>query len=233
MVIDYMPGGELFFWLHKHERFSENRAKLYAAEITLAFEALHSANIIYRDLKPENLMLDAQGHIKVTDFGMSKGNITSAGPEGGTKTCCGTPDYMAPEIIYQTGHGKAVDWWALGVLLFEMLSGDIPFKVHKSSDPKKKYDEILRGKLRFPTHVSEPAQNIIRGLLERNITNRLGSHADALDLKQNIFFKTLNFQKVESKLVTPEFIPPLQSGSNLINVDPAFTDQPVFNFFIM
>ena len=106
MVLEYMPGGELFFWLKKDKHFSESRARLYTAEITLALEALHSANIVYRDLKPENILLDAEGHIKITDFGLAKDNITGPGPEGGTKTFCGTPEYLAPEILENTGHGK-------------------------------------------------------------------------------------------------------------------------------
>jgi len=106
MVLEYLPGGELFFWLKKEKKFSESRARLYTAEITLALEALHAANIVYRDLKPENILLDAGGHIKITDFGLAKDNITGPGPEGGTKTFCGTPEYLAPEILENTGHGK-------------------------------------------------------------------------------------------------------------------------------
>ncbi len=120
MVLDYMAGGELFFWLKKDRKFSENRCRLYAAEITLAIEALHSADIVYRDLKPENILLDESGHLRLTDFGLAKGGITGSGAEGGTKTFCGTPEYLAPEILENKGHGKAVDWWALGTLLYEV-----------------------------------------------------------------------------------------------------------------
>lgn len=120
MVLDYMAGGEIFFWLKKEKKFAESRAKLYAAEITVALEYLHASNIIYRDLKPENILLDANGHIRLTDFGLAKGGITGPGAEGGTKTFCGTPEYLAPEILENMGHGKAVDWWALGTFLFEV-----------------------------------------------------------------------------------------------------------------
>lgn len=120
MVLDYMGGGELFFWLKKDRRFSESRCKLYAAEMTCGLDALHSANIVYRDLKPENILLDLDGHLRFTDFGLAKSGVTGAGPEGGTKTFCGTPEYLAPEILENKGHGKAVDWWAMGTLLYEV-----------------------------------------------------------------------------------------------------------------
>lgn len=147
MVLDYMAGGELFFWLKKDRRFSENRARLYTAEITLALEALHSANIIYRDLKPENILLDAEGHIRLTDFGLSKDGITGAGAEGGTKTFCGTPEYLAPEILENKGHGKAVDWWSLGTLLYEMLCGLPPYY---DTNVQRMYHKILHAPLKFP-----------------------------------------------------------------------------------
>ena len=131
MVLDYMGGGELFFWLKKDRRFSESRCKLYAAEMTCGLDALHSANIVYRDLKPENILLDLEGHLRFTDFGLAKGGVTGAGPEGGTKTFCGTPEYLAPEILENKGHGKAVDWWAMGTLLYEVFN---PNWIHDHSN---------------------------------------------------------------------------------------------------
>jgi serum/glucocorticoid-regulated kinase 2 len=151
MVLNYMAGGELFFWLKKDRRFSEERCRLYTAEITSALEALHANNIIYRDLKPENLLLDAEGHIRLTDFGLAKGGITSAGPEGGTKTFCGTPEYLAPEILENKGHGKAVDWWSLGTFLYEMLWGLPPFY---DTNVQRMYQKILQSQLKFPKNSS-------------------------------------------------------------------------------
>lgn len=147
MVLDYMGGGELFFWLKRDKKFSEGRARLYAAEIALGIQALHNADIVYRDLKPENLLLDVEGHLKLTDFGLTKGNITGPGAEGGTKTFCGTPEYLAPEILENKGHGKAVDWWALGTFLFEMLTGLPPFY---DTNVQRMYHKILHEPLRFP-----------------------------------------------------------------------------------
>ena len=127
MVLEYMKGGELFHWLRQAKRFTEDRAKLYGAEILLALAHLHSHDIVYRDLKPENILMDEDGHLRLTDFGLSKESVSGAGAEGGTKTFCGTPEYLAPEILENRGHGKAVDWWSLGVLIYEMMVGRPPF----------------------------------------------------------------------------------------------------------
>lgn len=213
MVLEYMAGGELFFWLKKERKFSEGRALLYAAEITSALEALHGADIVYRDLKPENLLLDVDGHIRLTDFGLAKGKITGAGAEGGTKTFCGTPEYLAPEILENTGHGKAVDWWALGTLLHEMICGLPPYY---DTNVQRMYHKILHEPLRFPKgenkQISEPAKELIRGLLERKISDRTGSGpADASELKRSKFFSTLNFDRVNAKSYEPEFRPPGKS----------------------
>ena len=123
MVLEFMGGGELFHWLKQHRKFSEVRTKLYAAEICLAIDALHSRDIIYRDLKPENILMDLEGHLRLTDFGLAKDQIAGAGATGGTKTFCGTPEYLAPEILENKGHGKAVDWWSFGTLVYEMICG--------------------------------------------------------------------------------------------------------------
>jgi serine/threonine protein kinase len=230
MVLEYMPGGELFYWLNKEKRFSEPRARLYTAEITLALEALHAANIVYRDLKPENIMLDAEGHIKLTDFGLAKGNITGPGAEGGTKTFCGTPEYLAPEILESTGHGKAVDWWALGTLLYEMVVGLPPFY---DKNTQRMYEKILKSPLRFPTPdivpMSEPLKTLIRGLLERKIASRCGSGpTDAQELKGSKFLSALNFQRVVEKAERPERKPAaMTSALDTPNFDPTFTREKV------
>lgn len=127
MVMDFLNGGELFYHLRRELRFNEDRIRFYAAEIILGLEALHKGGIIYRDLKPENILLDDEGHIRLTDFGLSKQGIFKRN-EDQTFTICGTPEYLAPEIIMGEGHGKAVDWWSLGTLIYEMLVGRPPFQ---------------------------------------------------------------------------------------------------------
>ncbi|GMH97919.1 hypothetical protein TrST_g4424 [Triparma strigata] len=224
MVLDYMGGGELFFWLKKHRRFSEARAQLMGAEITLALGALHAGNIIYRDLKPENILVDLEGHIRLTDFGLSKDGITGPGAEGGTKTFCGTPEYLAPEILDNKGHGKSVDWWSFGTLLYEMLCGLPPFY---DTNIQKMYHKILCAPLRFPSYLSDNAKEILRGLLQRKVEERLGSGPGGTDeIKAANFFKTLDFDRVMAKEYTPEFKPPAgRNDTDATNFDLEFTTE--------
>lgn len=165
-IVDFLNGGELFTHLKKSKKFTEERTKFYAAQIVLALECLHNNNIIYRDLKPENILLDDMGYLKITDFGLSKKGSKQ------TYTFCGTPEYLAPEIINGTGHDKPVDWWSLGGLLYEMLAGRPPFY---SKNRREMFAMITDKPLVMRKEFSPEAKDLIEKLLERNIKRRLGS----------------------------------------------------------
>ena len=229
MVMDYMAGGELFHWLKLQKRFKESRCRLYIAELSLGLDALHQKNIIHRDLKTENILLDAGGHIRIADFGLAKGGITGYCEEGGTRTMCGTYEYMAPEIVDNKTYGKAVDWWALGTLLFEFLYGLPPFY---DSNVQRMYHKILHNPLVFPKtseknqlDVSEHAKSIMRHLLDKNPSNRLCSKNGVEELKSCKFFDNLEFNRVANLDYKPEFIPPAaKNESDVGNFDKDFTD---------
>ena len=212
MILDYLNGGELFFHLSNVDRFSESRAKMYAAEIVLALGYLHENLILYRDLKPENLLLDMQGHVCLTDFGLVKEGL----PHGKlTHTFCGSPEYLAPEILQAKGYGKAVDWWALGTFLYEMLEGLPPFY---DDDISVMNCKILTQPLWFhPEHFSEEAKDILKGLLNRDPEKRLGaSREGAEEIKRHPFFKDIDWDALYHRKVVPEFKPHLVSSFSLL-----------------
>ena len=213
-------------FLDSEAKFSESRSRLYLAECCLAIKAMHDKNVIHRDLKPENILLDSEGHLKIVDYGLAKGNITGAGEEGGTKTFCGTPEYVAPELVENRGHGKAVDWWALGVILYELLYG-LPTFYDKN--PKKMYTKIVNDPIKFSGNVavSDHAKDFIRKLLDRNVVNRLGSSPTGPeDVLGHPFFSGLNMSKVAAKQVKPEFVPPKQKNdADVRNFDDEFTSE--------
>jgi protein kinase X len=193
MVLEYSIGGEFFTHLRKACRFPNDTARFYAAGVVLTFEYLHNRGIIYRDLKPENLLLDSQGHLKICDFGFSK----NLAPGSNTWTLCGTPEYLAPEIILNKGHGKAVDWWALGVLIFEMLAGYPPFYC---DDRMQLYQTILSGKIEFPKHLKREARDLISGLLTADLSRRLGNlKGGAKDIRAHPWFKGFDWEALVNR----------------------------------
>jgi len=225
LVLEYCPGGELFFHLGRARRFTEQRARFYAAEILLALEYLHNWDIIYRDLKPENILLDSEGHVKLTDFGLSKEGI----PDNvSAHSFCGTPEYLAPEILKRTGHGKAADWWSLGALLYEMLTGMPPFY---SRDRDRLFDKILHSDIRYPAFFSSEAKLILSELMERHQRRRLGARGGGEEVKRHSFWDNLNWTMLEKKQIEPPFRPKLTKDKNGVwgttNFDPEFTGMPI------
>ena len=219
MVLDYVNGGELFFHLQNSVRFSEVRARLYGAEILLALGHLHKLGVIYRDLKPENILLDKDGHVRLTDFGLAKQNIS----DNKTYTFCGTPEYLAPEVVTSEGHGRGVDWWSLGTLIYEMMNGLPPFY-----DPNmtEMYKKIMNSPLNFPSFFSANAKDLLSKLLERNPEKRLGSgEGDVEEIKAHPFFETIDWEKLYNRDVETPFKPNVGSDTDVQNFDSCFTSE--------
>ncbi|KLO11260.1 kinase-like protein [Schizopora paradoxa] len=223
LVTDFKSGGELFWHLQKDSKFPEERARFYIAELVLALEHLHKYDIVYRDLKPENILLDATGHIALCDFGLSKPDLKS---DQLTNTFCGTTEYLAPEVLLDDhGYSKLVDFWSLGVLLFEMCCGWSPFY---AEDTQKMYKNICFGKIRFPKNIiSEDGKQFVKGLLNRNPRHRLGAQRDCEELKEHPFFRTIDWKALAAKQVTPPFIPVVESDESTAYFDPEFTSADV------
>lgn len=206
LLLEFINGGELFSHLRKEGRLPDADAKFYAGEIVLAFAYLHGKNIIYRDLKPENLLIDCDGHIKITDFGFAKV------VEDRTWTLCGTPEYLAPEIIQSKGHGRAVDWWALGILCFEMLAGYPPFY---DENPFGIYQKVLAGRIDFPKHFDVKAKDLIKRLLTHDRAKRFGCLKNgADDIMKHKWYRGMDWDALGSRMVKPSYIPAVRSADD-------------------
>ncbi|OHT11416.1 AGC family protein kinase [Tritrichomonas foetus] len=221
MVLDYVPGGELFNRLKEEGKFSESRTQLYAAEILLGLGHLHSLGFVYRDLKPENVLVDAEGHLKITDFGLVKTNLKNA--KDTTTTFCGTPEYIAPEILQQQPYTKGVDWWSYGVLLYEMLTGLPPF-YHENTN--RMYQMIINEQVDLQHRLSNVAKDLIVKLLDKDQKTRFGSgEQDAEEIKLHPFFKGLNWDDVKHKRTQPQWVPSIRNDTDTSNFDQEFTQE--------
>ncbi|GME97908.1 unnamed protein product [[Candida] boidinii] len=204
MIMDYIEGGELFSLLRKSKTFPNRVAKFYAAEVLLALEYLHSKNVIYRDLKPENILLTRSGHIKLTDFGFAKEVETK------TYTLCGTPDYIAPEVIAVQPYNKAVDWWSFGILIYEMLAGTTPFY---DPSPMKTYENITKCDLIFTNNFQPEAIDILQGLIKKDVTFRLGNLQNGVnDIKNHIWFREVVWENLLLGNIETPYEPNIPSG---------------------
>uniref|UniRef100_A0A8C2A245 non-specific serine/threonine protein kinase n=1 Tax=Cyprinus carpio TaxID=7962 RepID=A0A8C2A245_CYPCA len=217
LILDFLRGGDLFTRLSKEVMFTEEDVKFYLAELALALDHLHGLGIIYRDLKPENILLDNDGHIKLTDFGLSKESIDH---ENKAYSFCGTVEYMAPEVVNRRGHTHSADWWSYGVLMFEMLTGTLPFQ---GKDRKETMTMILKAKLGMPPFLSPEAQSLLRNLFKRNAGNRLAGPDGVEEIKRHSFFSTIDWNKLYRKEVTPPFKPVNQRPDDTIYFDLEFT----------
>ena len=197
LILDFCPGGSMSSQIAREKRFSETRARIYLSEILLAIEELHKRDIIYRDLKPDNIVLDEEGHALLTDFGLSKEGVMD---NQSAKSFCGSVAYLAPEMLRRQGHGKAVDWYLLGVLFYEMIVG---FPPYFSTNREQMFNNIQRGKLKIPTALSGDARGLLKELLNRDPLKRLGSRRDAEEVKEHPFFYGINWDSVLRKELRP------------------------------
>lgn len=221
LVLEYIPGGELFFHLRKRGCFSEAQVRFYAAQIVLALEYLHNKGIVIRDLKPENILLMRSGYIKITDFGLSKQNLTST---LGASTFAGTAEYLAPETLRNAGHGKGVDWWSLGTIVYELITGTPPFF---DRDKKVMYRNIIHKQPRFPSYISDACRDFITGCLVKDPRKRLGCRKDAggvAEAKKHPWFKSLDWDKLYRMQYPMEYRPEVKNLMDLSNFDGCFTE---------
>ncbi|XP_078686032.1 serine/threonine-protein kinase N2-like isoform X6 [Branchiostoma floridae x Branchiostoma belcheri] len=221
-VMEYASGGDLMMHIHS-DVFSEPRTVFYAACVVLGLQFLHEHNIVYRDLKLDNLLLDSEGFLKIADFGLCKEGMAYGDR---TSTFCGTPEFLAPEVLTETSYTRAVDWWGLGVLIFEMLVGESPFP---GDDEEEVFDSIVNDDVRYPRFLSTEAIAIMRRLLRRNPERRLGStERDAEDVKKQPFFRNVNWDDLLMRRVKPPFVPTIKHSEDVSNFDEEFTtEEPI------
>ncbi|KAK6337710.1 hypothetical protein TWF696_001193 [Orbilia brochopaga] len=220
LVLAFVNGGELFHHLQREGRFDINRSRFYTAELLCALECLHGFNVIYRDLKPENILLDYTGHIALCDFGLCKLNMKE---DDKTNTFCGTPEYIAPELLLSQGYTKTVDWWTLGVLLYEMLTGLPPFYDENTNEM---YRKILQDPLVFPGPeiVPQDARDLLEKLLNRDPTKRLGANG-AAEIKNHKFFDSIDWKRLVQKKIQPTFKPAVENALDTTNFSQEFTGE--------
>lgn len=221
-VMEYVNGGDLMFQIQKARKFTEPRARFYAAEVTLALQFLHKMGVIYRDLKLDNILLDSEGHCKIADFGMCKEGIKDSVT---TSTFCGTPDYIAPEILKELDYGASVDWWALGVLMYEMMAGQPPFEADNEDDL---FESILHEEVLYPVWLSKEAVSILKGFMTKEPSRRLGcvvERGGEQAIRNHKFFRDIDWEALEQRKVKPPFTPKVKGRKDAVNFDAEFTKE--------
>ncbi|XP_019715681.1 protein kinase C epsilon type-like [Hippocampus comes] len=224
-VMEYVNGGDLMFQIQRSRKFDEARSRFYAAEVTSALMFLHRHGVIYRDLKLDNILLDADGHCKLADFGMCKEGILNG---VSTNTFCGTPDYIAPEILRELDYGPSVDWWALGVLMYEMMAGQPPFEADNEDDL---FESILHDDVLYPVWLSKEAVGILKEFMTKSPSKRLGcvaAHGLEDAIKLHPFFREIDWTLLEGRKIQPPFKPRIKTKRDVNNFDQDFTrEEPV------
>jgi protein-serine/threonine kinase len=217
-LTEFLQGGELFFHLRKNSGYKEKAVRFYMCQILLALEYMHDNNYIYRDLKPENILIDKEGNIKLTDFGLSK-VISNNADINTTNTLCGTLEYIAPEIFKRKPYDKSIDWFSFGVVLYEMLTGQLPFHIKNEEFDESKYKNI-----KYPEKMSPEAKELIEKLIEIEPEKRLGYNSSD-EIRNSAFFKEVDFEKVYNKEYRPPFKPRLNGELDLKYFDINFTED--------
>ncbi|XP_051006478.1 ribosomal protein S6 kinase alpha-5 isoform X2 [Acomys russatus] len=227
LILDYINGGELFTHLSQRERFTEHEVQIYVGEIVLALEHLHKLGIIYRDIKLENILLDSNGHVVLTDFGLSKEFVADETERA--YSFCGTIEYMAPDIVRggDSGHDKAVDWWSLGVLMYELLTGASPFTVDGEKNSQAEISRrILKSEPPYPQEISAAAKDLLQRLLMKDPKKRLGcGPRDAEEIKEHLFFQKINWDDLAAKKVPAPFKPVIRDELDVSNFAEEFTEM--------
>ena len=222
IITEFMQGGEMFFHMHREKRFDDDKTKFYVVEMVLAIEFMHKNKMLYRDLKPENIMVDKNGHIKLTDFGLSK--MVKKTKEKAF-TICGTPQYLAPEVLSDDGYDNSVDWWSLGCVMYEMLTGTAPFKIPRGSYLSA---DLYKKKVNIPDYITPEAKDLIKQLLVPNPKKRLGYGTDgAKKIKEHQYFKDIDWDDAWNQKLTPPFIPELDGETDLKYFDKMFTNENI------
>ncbi|EER02463.1 protein kinase, putative [Perkinsus marinus ATCC 50983] len=222
IVMEVVNGGELFTHLRRARKFTDEQSKFYAAQIAAAFDYMHGKNIIHRDLKPENILLCGDGYSKLTDFGFAK--IIEPGAR--TYTLCGTPEYIAPEVLLNKGHGKPVDWWTLGVLIYEMIVGQPPFC---DEEPMGIYQKILAGKIYFPKYFDKNAKGLVKKILTADLSKRYGNLKNgADDIKKHKWFASIDWDALLRKEIPAPYKPDMKDANDISNYEdiPESTELP-------
>ncbi|XP_057442374.1 serine/threonine-protein kinase AtPK2/AtPK19-like [Lotus japonicus] len=223
LVLDFINGGHLFFQLYRQGLFREDLSRFYAAETVCAVSHLHANGIMHRDLKPENILLDADGHVVLTDFGLAKQFDETAR----SNSLCGTLEYMAPEIVMGKGHDKAADWWSVGILLYEMLTGKPPFA---GGNRQKIQLKIIKDKIKLPTFLSSEAHSLLKGLLQKDANKRLGGGpSGSEEIKSHKWFKSVNWKKLEAREIRPSFVPEVAGKHCVANFEERWTTMSLLD----